>query len=210
MSNAVDGFSAVTVWAKETLPPGARRRLQRRKAEWLRHREGLQHFGLLAVGHLPSQHARMAAYRAAGMSLGKGVVIYGGAEVRSPSNIRVGAGSIVGNRAILDGRCGIDVGENVNLSTGVWIWTMQHDPASPSFGTKSGAVAIRDYAWLSARTQILPGVTVGRGAVVAAGAVVTHDVPDFTIVGGIPARPIGERPRNLAYSLAGFPFVPFI
>jgi acetyltransferase-like isoleucine patch superfamily enzyme len=152
----------------------------------------------------------MAAYRGAGMLLGRGVVIYGGAEVRAPSHIRIGSGSIVGHRAILDGRCGIDMGEDVNLSTGVWIWTMQHDPANPSFGTTSGAVTIHDHAWLSARTQILPGVTIGRGAVVAAGAVVTHDVPDYTIVGGIPARPIGQRPRNLAYSLADFPFLPFI
>jgi len=205
-----DVVSAAKALAKETLGPDARRGLQRAHDEWFRHREGLRHLGLLAIGHVPSQHARMAAYRAAGMSLGRDVVIYGGAEVRDPSGIHIGAGSIVGHRAILDGRCGIDMGENVNLSTGVWIWTMQHDPASSSFGTNSGAVTIGDHAWLSARAQILPGVTIGRGAVVAAGAVVTHDVPEYTIVGGVPARPIGERPRDLAYSLAAFPFLPFI
>jgi len=204
------GPSAVKAWAKDRLDARTWHRLHRAKAEWLRHSEGLLHLTLLGVGHLPSQHARVAAYRAAGMSLSSGVVIYGGAEVRYPSRICIGPNSVVGNRAILDGRGGIHIGEDVNVSTGVWIWTVQHDPASLSFGTKSGRVTIRDYAWLSARAQVLPGVTVGQGAVVAAGAVVTRDVPDYAIVAGVPARPIGQRPRNLAYSTADYPFLPFI
>jgi maltose O-acetyltransferase len=63
-------------------------------------------------------------------------------------------------------------------------------------------VVVGDHAWLSFRCTVLPGVTIGEGAVVAAGAVVTKDVPRYAIVAGIPARVIGERsPRGLDYDL---------
>ena len=63
-------------------------------------------------------------------------------------------------------------------------------------------MSIGDRAWLSFRATILPGVSVGEGAVVAAGAVVTSDVPPYAIVAGVPARVVGERsPRELSYEL---------
>jgi acetyltransferase-like isoleucine patch superfamily enzyme len=65
-------------------------------------------------------------------------------------------------------------------------------------------VAIGDRAWLSFRCTVLPGVTIGEGAVVAAGAVVTNDVPSYAIVAGVPAHVTGERtPRDLTYELTG-------
>ena len=102
---------------------------------------------------------------------------------------------------MLDGRAGLTIGNSVNLSTGAWIWTMQHDVNDPQFAATKGAVVIEDYAWISSRTTILPGVTIGKGAVVAAGAVVTKSVAPYEIVGGIPAKKIGERDRNLTYTL---------
>jgi acetyltransferase-like isoleucine patch superfamily enzyme len=138
------------------------------------------------------------------MRLGGTTVIYGGAEIREAWNIRIGEHSIIGHGAVLDGRSGLTIGENVNLSSGVWIWTLQHDPQSPTFGTKGGPVVVEDYAWLSCRTVILPGVTIGRGAIVAAGAVVTKSVAPYTIVGGVPARPIGRRTENLTYTLGEY------
>jgi maltose O-acetyltransferase len=89
----------------------------------------------------------------------------------------------------------------VNFSTGVWIWTAEHDMNALDFGATSAPVVIEDYAWLSCRTIILPGVTIGYGAVVAAGAVVTKSVPAFAVVGGTPAKVIGERSRDLNYKL---------
>jgi maltose O-acetyltransferase len=130
-------------------------------------------------------------------------VIYGGAEIRSPRRIAIGEHTIVGHRAILDGRYGLEIGRNVNLSTGVWIWTAQHDPQSPDFDSKGAPVIIEDYAWVSSRCVILPGTRVGEGAVVAAGAVVTEDVPPYTIVGGVPASVIGRRTHDLRYELKG-------
>ncbi len=138
------------------------------------------------------------------MKIGKTTVIYGGAEIRDPRNIAIGEHSIVGHRAILDGRSGLVIGNNVNLSTGIWIWTMEHDPQSPDFATKGGPVTIEDYVWVSCRVVILPNVRIGRGAVVAAGAVVTKDIPPYVIVGGVPAKAIGRRNQDLRYQLSWY------
>ena len=146
----------------------------------------------------------------AGMKLGRRSIIYGGAEVRHARMITIGDGSIVGNGAILDGRLGITIGRNVNFSTGVWIWTVQHDYRSPDFGDQGGAVTIGDYAWISCPAVILPGVSIGEGAVVAAGAIVTKDVPPYAVVGGVPARILGERPRGLHYDLSAGQYIHFL
>jgi acetyltransferase-like isoleucine patch superfamily enzyme len=185
-------------------------RLRRVKSDVLRHRDGAALLGLFSVGCVPSQHLRQAAYRAAGMRIAPGAVIYGGLEIRHPAGVSIGTGSVIGHRAILDGRLGISIGEHVNLSTGVWIWTLQHDPASATFSTGGGPVVIEHHVWLSAGVQVLPGVTLGEGAVAAAGAVVTRDVPAHAIVAGVPAVQIGERRSDLSYSPAAFPFIPFV
>jgi len=108
----------------------------------------------------------------------------------------------------LDARRGLVIGNYVNFSSEVMIWTLQHDHNSPTFADKGGKVVIGDRAWISCRAIILPGVTIGEGAVVAAGAVVTKDVAPYTIVGGIPAKEIGKRNRDLTYELGSrFHFV---
>jgi acetyltransferase-like isoleucine patch superfamily enzyme len=135
-------------------------------------------------------------------------VFYGGIEIKKPQNLIIGDYSIIGSASILDARIGITIGKNVNLSKGVWIWSLQHDPQDPLFADNGGVVTIKDYAWISSRTTILPGVTIGKGAVVATGAVVTKDVPDYTIVGGVPAKVIGTRNQDLRYQLGRY--IPFI
>ncbi|MDV7243726.1 MULTISPECIES: acyltransferase [Rhodococcus] len=134
------------------------------------------------------------------MTISPSAQLYRWREVRAGRNISIGDGSIIGLWATLDGREGIRIGRNVNLSSEVSLWTLQHDPQSPHFGVKGGPIEISDYAWISYRATILPGVSIGEGAVVAAGAIVAHDVDPYAIVGGIPARKIGERVRGLTYS----------
>jgi acetyltransferase-like isoleucine patch superfamily enzyme len=160
------------------------------------------------AGKVPSQWLRHTIYcRLYGMTLGDGSVVYNGCQLREPHKIRIGKNSSIGDQCILDGRAGLTIGDCVNFSTGVWIWTMQHDPSDPGFRGEGAPVAVEDFAWLSCRVVVLPGVTIGKGAVVAAGAVVTKSVEPFTIVGGVPARKIGERPQNLDYKLgAWLPF----
>lgn len=184
-----------------------------KKLTWVRRlldiAEGLSFLMMIITGKIPSQTIRKFLYRFLfGIRMDKGVVIYGGVEIRNPRQLKIGENSIIGHRSILDARRGLTIGKNVNLSTGVWIWTLEHDYQDPHFGTKGAEVFIKDYAWVSCRTVILPGVTIGTGAVVAAGAVVTKDVPDYAVAGGVPAKVIGMRQPNIEYQLGSY--LPFI
>ena len=165
-------------------------------------RAGLNFLLLQWVGKIPSQILRRTVYcRLFGLQMGHGTVIYGGCEIRLPKNICIGSGSSIGHRCILDGRAGLQIGNSVNFSTGVWVWTMQHDAQASDFASLGASVEIGDYVWIGGRTIVLPGVKIGEGAVVASGAVVTKDVSAFSIVAGIPAIKIGDRTRDLSYKL---------
>lgn len=113
--------------------------------------------------------------------------------------IRIGENTVINRNCYLDGRMGIDIGNRVNVSFGTTILTLQHDCHDPSFPAIGGLVKIKDYVWIGANVTILPSITIGEGAVVAAGAVVTKNVPPYTIVGGVPARIIGKREGGLNY-----------
>lgn len=162
---------------------------------------------LYRVSHTPSHYLRNFIYRnVCGMKLDKNVVIYYGAEIRSPFNIIIGKGTIIGDKSVLDGRNGIRIGNNVVFSSNVSIWTEQHDHRDSLFRCETQykkSVIIDDRAWIGPNTIILHSVHIGEGAVVAAGAVVTKDVPPYAIVAGIPAKKIGERNHNLTYEFDG-------
>lgn len=159
-----------------------------------------------SIGRIPSQRIRKALYRLCGMQIGERVVIYGGCDFRETYRVQIGQGTIIGNECSIDGRNGVIIGENVNLSTGVRIWTEQHDTQSRNFScdaTRYKTVTIGNRVWLSNNCIVLPGVTIGEGAVVAAGSVVTKDVEAFSIYGGVPAKKIAERNRAIDYEFSG-------
>src|SRR3990167_2794487 len=84
----------------------------------------------------------------------------------------------------------------------VIIYNSEHDINSEDFEPIYGEVEIEDYVFIGPRATILPGVKIGKGAIVAAGAVVTKDIPEFAIVVGVPAQVIGERKnKNPHYKL---------
>ncbi|MBN8563397.1 MAG: acyltransferase [Leptolyngbya sp. UWPOB_LEPTO1] len=160
-------------------------------------------FSLLQwIGKIPAQTIRHFLYRRLyHLTIGEGTVIYNSCHFRSPEKTIIGSHTSIGDQCVLDGRGGLTIGHSVNLSTAAWIWTAQHDLNDREFAGTSAPVVIEDYAWISSRATILPGVTIGKGAVVAAGAVVTKSVAPFDIVGGVPAKKIGERNQNLDYKL---------
>jgi acetyltransferase-like isoleucine patch superfamily enzyme len=147
------------------------------------------------IGRLHGLGLRLYLYRRIGMKVGRGCVIRRGVYLGSPNELEVGDGSFIG-RASLYCTGGVRIGRNVNVSDGVVVVTAKHDVNSPRFEAKYLPIKIEDWAWLATNAIVLAGVTVGEGSVVAAGAVVTKDVFPYTIVGGNPAKPIGERKKQ--------------
>ena len=151
---------------------------------------------LIPVGIL-----RVGVLRLAGMKIGSSM-INPGVRVYDPENIEIGDDSIIGDSAILDGRALLRIGSHVDIATEVMIYNSQHDIRDPGFTAIEKPVVIEDYVFIGPRAIILPGVTVGRGAIIAAGAVVTSDVEPMAIVGGVPAKKIGDRNvKELSYRL---------
>ncbi len=145
------------------------------------------------TGCVPSHSWRHFVYRLSGMKIGKGSVIHMWANFFQPKNIKIGQDTIVGDHCFLDGRVSLKIGDHTDIASQVLIYNSQHDLYDEDFKAIEQAVEIGDYVFIGPRAIILPGVKIGKGAAVGAGAVVTKDVPDGKIVGGVPAEIIGER-----------------
>lgn len=153
------------------------------------------------IGHIPNHTIRIFLYRhIIGIKIGNHSSIHRGARFYAPNKIVIGDNCVVGPVCFLDGRGGITIKNNCVFGGGTWIFTAEHDPNSPTFNYTNAPVIIEDYVWTGSRALILPGVILGTGCVVAAGAVVTKNVEPYTIVGGIPAKKIGERTKDLNYN----------
>ncbi len=154
------------------------------------------------AGYVPSHHFRRLCYRLEGIKIGKGSTIHMGAVFYNTKNIKIGLDTIIGENAVLDGRDTLTIGNHVDIASEVMIYNAQHDLSDAYFKAISAPVTIEDYVFIGPRAIILPGVRLGKGSVVGAGAVVTKDVPEFMIVGGVPAKVIGERKlKNPSYKL---------
>lgn len=161
------------------------------------------------VGGIPSHAFRLCNYRFFGMQIGRRSYIHMMARIYDPRHIKIGEGSIIGEKVSLDGRKqlpnskgGLEIGSHVDIASEVMIWTSEHDISDPLMAPIEEKVVIEDFVFIGPRAIILPGVTVGRGAVVAAGAVVSKDVAPGSIVAGVPAKEIGQRNiDNLEYRL---------
>ncbi len=156
----------------------------------------LEEFWLLIlriVGFIPIHTIRKIFYILSGINLPFDSTIHLEANFFKPSGITIGHDTIIGYRSFLDGRGKLAIGSHVDIASEVLIYTDEHNVNSADFGNSFAPVKISDYVFIGPRAIILPGVTVGRGAVVAAGAVVTKSIPDFEIWGGVPAKKIGLR-----------------
>ena len=133
---------------------------------------------------------------------GRGVVIKGDCEFFFPERIALGDYVYVGPHAYWSGEGGVAVGRNVIFGPRTSIWTANHDWRGTDclpygVGTVAGPVTIEDNVWVCYGAMIVPGVTIGEGAIVAMGAVVTRDVAPCTVVGGNPAVPVAKRDRSV-------------
>jgi len=164
------------------------------------------------IAYVPSFTVRHLWYRrvmgveiaaGAGVSMRTFVWSYGPRQVRR-EGASIGRNTRISQGCTIDLRSGLAIGNNVSVSPEVMILAGTHDVHAPRFNDVAGRVVIEDHVWIGARAIVLPGVTLGRGAVVAAGSVVTKNVAPMTIVAGVPAKPVGVRdPAATAYELNG-------
>ncbi len=150
---------------------------------------------------MPTHTLRVTGLRLCGASIGPDVALGRGIRVFYPWKLTIAAHTVIGTRVYLDARGGLSIGSNSNISAEAAIWTAEHDIQSSEFAMSEAPVVIGDRTWVCFRATILPGVTIGEGSVVAAGSVVTADVPPFSFAGGVPAQLIGKRNENLVYVL---------
>lgn len=165
-------------------------------------------FGLMVLHlttYIPFHSIRNFIWRLVGVKIGRNSTLHTGIRVFDPRNIRIGRGTIIGYSCFIDGRDQVTIGDNTDIASEVMIYSSEHDIASNDFHAILAPVKIGDYVFIGPRAIILAGVKIGDGAIVAAGAVVTKDVPEFTIVGGVPAKVIGERSlKDPHYKLGRF------
>ena len=133
--------------------------------------------------------------------VGKHVQLDRNVHFMGMNSIRIGRNSIINSNVVLDGRMGLVIGDNVDIGEGVKIWSLEHDPNDINHITRGSKTTIGDHVWIAPYSIIMPGVKIGRGAVVAGGSVVTKDVPQKSIVGGVPAKIISIRNNPLTYEL---------
>lgn len=135
-----------------------------------------------------------------GIHLGRGSCIHRGCIFFHVGKMTIGNNSVVNFGCYLDNRRGITIGNNVGIAHNTKIYTLGHDIEDPQFKTKGKPVVIEDNAFIFSNALIMPGVTIGEGAIILTGSVVTKDVEPWTIVGGNPARKIKDRKHEIAYN----------
>ena len=164
--------------------------------------EFIYYFANHFVNTVPSHQFRKLYYRVVlKLQIGKNSYIFLGAYFDARRNFSIGNNSVINQNCRLDNRGGLFIGNNVSISADVQILTADHNPHSPKFEGRTKAVHISDYVFVGTRAIILPGVTLNKGSVVAAGSVVTKDVAEDVIVAGVPARPIGKRNGTHDYTV---------
>lgn len=159
------------------------------------------------VCRLPFAASRMSWYARFGVLLEDhrtGIIMLG-SQIHEPGRLRIGRNCAIGKRCVLDARGAITIGRDVNISSYARLQTAKHLIDDRDFMHDFSPIVIGDRVWIAEGAVVLGGVEIGEGAVVAAGAVVTKDVDPFSVVGGVPAKPIRTRSRDLRYHLSWRP-----
>lgn len=136
---------------------------------------------------------RAKLLRRFGANIGGHYAIYRSIEVYDPANLETGCRVLIGPRVDIYNKAQITLGNNVIVSQDAYLCTASHDISSPTMELVLKPIVICDNVWIGSRATILPGVTIGEGAVVGACAVVAKDVPPWSVVVGNPARVVGRR-----------------
>lgn len=154
------------------------------------------------ISNIPIHSFRLWYYRGImGFNIGKESSIFMGSKFDCARGFIMGENSVINANCRIDTRGGIEIGSNVSISEDVILLTADHDLDSVDFKGRNKKIIINDFVWIGTRSMLLPGVKLGKGAVVAAGSVVTKNVDSLTVVGGVPAKFIRERKiEKLSYN----------
>jgi maltose O-acetyltransferase len=183
---------------------------------WVRHAIGIPTAALLRgwllnriVANLPLSRLRYAYYRrVCGIRMGVGSSIWMATQFTGEAidRIRISGHCSIASDSLWVAGAPIVIGDHVVTGHRVDFYTSNHDPDDPAFAPRDAPIRAEDRAWIGSRAIVLKGVTIAGGAVIAAGAVVTQDIPPFTIVAGSPARPERLRgTREFRYEVGGTP-----
>jgi acetyltransferase-like isoleucine patch superfamily enzyme len=186
-------------------------RTERRIVGWIRYvslaavRYATNH----VVAHIPSYTVRHTWYRhVLGWQIGPGASVLMGQRVVSGGlrtcrgTVSIGEDAVVNHGCLLMSYVPIRIGAHSSVSAGVSFITGGHSLENSGFAPYAAPITVEDYVWIGMNATILGGVTIGKGAVVATGALVTKDVPPFTVVAGSPARVVKRRQlENPSYRL---------
>jgi acetyltransferase-like isoleucine patch superfamily enzyme len=155
------------------------------------------------VNRIPLVSARMRAYAALGVDFDEisSAQISLGVEMWIGHRLSIGARSAIGQRCYIDARGGVRVDSDVSISREAALLTATHLPDDPEFAAALAPIHLEQHSWIGMRSLLMPGVHVGEGAVVAAGALVTSDVERYTVVAGVPAKPQRRRREPMSYRL---------
>jgi putative colanic acid biosynthesis acetyltransferase WcaF len=142
---------------------------------------------------LASSRARAALLRVFGATIGKRIVIRQHVIVKYPWHLTVDDDCWIGEQAWIDNPTTVRMASNVCISQGAYLCTGNHDWSDPQFGLRLGRIDLAEGSWVGAKSVLLPGSSLGRGAICAAGSVISGHVPDSHIVSGNPAKFIRLR-----------------
>lgn len=153
------------------------------------------------VPYKPGVCLRLGFLRWVGAQVGDGCIIATHVHLVEPRKLEMRSRASVSPNAILDCRGTLFIGEATMIGIHAIVLTSSHrfgrtDIPMRDQGMSVWPVRIEDDVWIGARAVVLPGVTIGRGSIIAAGAVVTRDVPPYSIAGGVPAKVLRSRLQN--------------
>jgi acetyltransferase-like isoleucine patch superfamily enzyme len=135
------------------------------------------------------RRVRVAALRLCGASIAPGASVHGGGYISDPRNLVMGPGSFLNRNCYLDLSAPLILEEGVTVGHGVTFVTIEHRGLPRQRGIDTfRPITLKERCWIGANATVMPGVTIGSQAIVAAGALVTKDVPAGCVVGGVPAR----------------------
>lgn len=145
------------------------------------------------VAHIPCWKIRKIFYRLCGMKIGKNSRILMGTRVLAPNKIQIGKRTYINEYCVLDGRGGLKIGNDVNISMYTMILTAAHSKSSDKFAYRSSPVEIEDFVWTGSRSIILDRTTLKKASIVSAGSVFKGVTESDAVYAGVPAEKVGQR-----------------